>query len=331
MRARLTGLLVAALGLMLAAVVAVPASAQNFRGDAQSVDWGPVEFTVEIHESPVTRLRVTGKVANTGHQVLQNVRIPMCLAWIRIYEGSSMIWSNADQEMCDGLPRPITLAPGETRTDTYSYNVDEILTGNTPSGDYRIAFYIPRLSWPGQPPRTEMEVNLGTITLKHPTETRPAELNSTLIVPELPWGSSLEKVEEKFTREGFQVARHGLEGSLYFNGSDFLGRNAGIIARPYRDQLVKVVAMMEPNEGEKLPETFTHVRQKLVGVFGQPDKVRPGPEGHQEVFWRQTNADGQVSVLHLHIYTDRPEPVVRADFQGPRWEQAAREMAQFGS
>lgn len=331
MKSRRSMLALLVAGLLFVGLTATSAAAQtNFRGETQSVDWGPVQFTVEVHDSPATRLRVTGKIENTGYRTLRELRVPMCLAWIRIYSNEGQIWSNAEEEMCDALPRPITLAPGEVRTDTYSYNASEILSGNISSGSYRIAFHLPPMRWPGQPPRTQMEVNLGTITLEHPQETRPAELSKALTIPDLPWGSSLEQVKEKFEGEGFQHAKTGLQGSLYFNDHDFLGRNAGIIARPYRKQLVKLVAMMEPNDGESLGEALTHVRQKLEGIFGPPDKVRPGDSGHQEVFWRASSAEQERdAILHLHIYTDRSEPVVRADFQSPRWEEVAQDLAEF--
>lgn len=99
----------------------------------------------------------------------------------------------------------------------------------------------------------------------------------TLGVPGLSWGASATTVTERFTREGFQVARSDPDGSILFTGHDFLGRNAGLIARMHDGRLEKIVAMMEPNQLDDLESEFRKVWKRLEPFYGPPAVTEKGP------------------------------------------------------
>lgn len=88
-----------------------------------------------------------------------------------------------------------------------------------------------------------------------------------------------------------------------------------------------MVAMMEPRENENLEKTLQVVRDRIGQVFGPPTHTEIDEQGRPVMFWKQETANQGTAMVHLRIFTDRPEPAVRADFQGPRWQQVADEFA----
>ena len=279
----------------------------------QSVRWGPLVFHYQLEPGPPDRIRLAARVSNGGPRPVE-VDVPWCLAWLRLHQERREVWDRGGWESCEGMTRLISLAPGESVTDRYTLLLDSAGPPLRPGSPVRVSAFLPGHRLPWMPPRAAADVTLTHLSVVVPGGSRRRFVR-TLGLPNLPWGSSGSVVSKRFLREGFREAGSDPNGSLLFNGHDFLGRNAGLIARVHDGRLVKIVALMEPNDGRELRSEFRAVRKRLVGIYGPPASSREGPG--LRALWRQTSPAG----VHQAELRATDDGLLRLDLEPPVWRR----------
>lgn len=293
---------------------AAPISAQSrHETTEQRVEWGPLAFRYSITPSSAHQIEMTGRVTNTAHRPIE-LRIPWCLAWLRVYQKGELIWDRGRAESCGEMARFVTLGPGESEVDRYVLDVSDLQAWDQTGRTVRVAAYLPGHRVPWLPPRAVVEVPLGEVALRSADDGQPV-FARTLGLPGLPWRSSPEDVRARLLDAGFQVAGSDPNGSLLFNGHDFLGRNAGLIARIDGNRLVKVVALMEPNHPAEPHREFQDVRERLEQFYG-PALTDTSKE-RIRVRWRRAGPGGFYRAL-LRLTEDG---TLRVDFETPMWSR----------
>lgn len=126
------------------------------------MEWAGLEIRWELVPSPADRIRVRAVVGNRGERHVRR-ELPTCVARVRLYRAGELAWDRASEDACGGIRR-VDLGPGEEAEFWWSAAAAEILGDDMPAGDYLVRVYLPPGRRPG-PPRAEMELTLGEITL----------------------------------------------------------------------------------------------------------------------------------------------------------------------
>lgn len=142
---------------------------------------------------------------------------------------------------------------------------------------------------------------------------------TNLRLPSLPWGTPEEVVRERLEARGFHFAGEPEDGTLLFDRGDLLGHRAGIIARTFRGQLVKVVVLMEPESPAAPEREFGKLRETLAPLYGTP---APSPAGATppQALWLERDRLGRPYGARLTI---DPEDRLRLDLESALWPRAA--------
>lgn len=175
--------------------------------------------------------------------------------------------------------------------------------------------FLPGHRLPWLPPRAAADVTLTYLSVVSPGRSRRRFVR-TLGLPDLPWGSSGAMVPKRFLREGFREAGSAPNGSLLFNGHDFLGRNAGLIARVHEGRLVKIAALMEPNDGSDVRSEYRALRKRLIRIYGPPASDRNAP-ARLSALWQRMGPDG----LHRAQLRTTDDGLLRLDMEPPEWRR----------
>lgn len=311
-------------GVLAGLLFALPLGAQtpDFTPD-RSVEWAGLRFHYELEPHRTDRIALTATVTNTTDRTVA-LRLPWCLAWLQVYRDGRLIWDRGDVEGCGEMVRFVDLAPGESERERHAVHARDLPGMGTEPSAVEIRAYFPTHHVPWLPPRAARDVRFGSVALAvaSPPADRPGlpGFARTLGVPGIPWGSRAETVRARLIDRGFRHAGSDPNGSVLFNGHDFLGRNAGIIARFDDGHLVKLVALMELREpgGDAMAE-FRELRATLANFYGPPGRTRDGSA--PTAVWRRWGPDG----LHQARLTITPEDHLRLDLEPPAWEHRYRE------
>lgn len=306
--------------ILAALLLAQPLGAQtpNVTPD-QSVRWGDLHFHYELEPNRSDRISLTATVTNTGERAVE-LRLPWCLAWLRVHRDGRRIWDRGEAENCTGMERFVRLRPRQSERDRYVLLARDLFGSSGDVAEVEVHAYLPTHRVPWLPPRAAVDLPFGTVTLamRSPTgaDAPRREFARTLGVPGLPWGASARAVRDRLTGVGFRPAGSDPNGSLLFNGHDFLGRNAGLIARLDGGRLVKLVALMEPLDASRdLRTDFREVRETLRELYGEP--ARAGEEPRLYATWERWSTSG----LHAARLAITSEGNLRLDLEPPSWKR----------
>lgn len=126
------------------------------------MEWAGLELTWELVRSPPDRVRVRAVVSNGGERHVER-ELPYCVIRIRLYREGRLAWDQGSDGACAGI-RSIRLPPGADAAYRSSVTAGEVLGPDVPPGDFLVRVHLPGSRRPG-PPRAEMELTLGQITL----------------------------------------------------------------------------------------------------------------------------------------------------------------------
>jgi hypothetical protein len=311
-------------GVLAGLLVAAPLGAQtpDFTPD-RSVEWAGLRFDYALEPHRTDRIVLTATVTNTTDRSIA-LRLPWCLAWLQVYRDGRRMWDRGEVEDCDEMVRFVDLEPGESERDRHAVHARDLPGMGTGPSAVEIRAYFPTHHVPWLPPRAARDVRFGSVAVA--VGSSPADeselpgFGRVLGIPGVPWGSPAEMVQDSLTDRGFRTAGSDPNGSVLFNGHDFLGRNAGIIARFDDGHLVKLVALMELRTpgGDAVAE-LRELRATLARFYGPPDRRTDGSA--PTAVWRRWSPEG----LHQARLTITPENHLRLDLEPPAWEHRFRE------
>lgn len=306
--------------IALALLVGAPLGAQtaNVTSD-RTLRWGDLRFHYELEPDRTDRIALTATVTNEGWNTVE-LRLPRCLAWLQVFRDGRRIWDRGQRESCAETVRFVHLEPGESERERYAVRARDLPGVSEDTTSVTVRAYLPGHRVPWLPPRATKDVRFGTLILT--TGSRDGENASTpafartLGVPGLPWGTAAGEVRDRLVDRGFQTAGSDPNGSLLFNGHDFLGRNAGLIARLDEGRLVKLVAFMEPQDPSRGVRTdFREVRATLREFYGAPAHTAEDPK--PRATWKRWSPGG----LHAARLTVTSEGNLRLDLESPAWKR----------
>lgn len=306
-------------GILASLFFALPLGAQtpNFTPE-RSVEWAGLRFDYELEPHRTDRIVLTATVTNVGERSV-HLRLPWCLAWLQIYRDDRLIWDRRAVDDCSAMVRFVHLEPGASERERYAVRARKLPGMSTEPSLVEIHAYFPTHHVPWLPPRAARDVRFGSVALAvnspHEDDPELPGFARTLGVPGIPWGISAETVRTRLRDRGFQPAGSDPNGSLLFNGHDFLGRNAGLIARLDDGRLVKLVALMELRTpgGDAVAE-FRELRATLASLYGPPERTTDAPA--RTAVWRRWSPDG----LHQARLTISSENHLRLDLEPPAWK-----------
>lgn len=137
---------------------------------AASVEWAGLRYEVSVLASPADRIRLRAEVTNvTGRY--REAELPWCLIRARLHRDGRVVWDQARAEGCGDGIRLIRLESGRSEEFRRTLGADRVLGDSLAPGRFEVSVRLPRARGLG-PPRAEMELRLGTVTLERSEGTR---------------------------------------------------------------------------------------------------------------------------------------------------------------
>ena len=131
---------------------------------AASVEWAGLRYEVSVLASPEDRIRLRAEVTNvTGRY--REAELPWCLIRARLHRDGRIVWDQARAEGCGDGIRLIRLESGRSEEIRRTISADRVLGDSLAPGRFEVSVRLPRARGLG-PPRAEMELLLGTVTLE---------------------------------------------------------------------------------------------------------------------------------------------------------------------
>lgn len=162
--------------LLAAGVLAAAACRGGGRGSADgtgapdrgpptsaSVEWAGLRYEVSMLASPADRIRLRAEVTNVtaGYR---EVELPWCLIRARLHRDGRVVYDQARADGCGDGIRLIRLESGQSELFRRTLTADRVLGDSLSSGSFDVTVRLPRARNLG-PPRAEMELRLGSVTL----------------------------------------------------------------------------------------------------------------------------------------------------------------------
>lgn len=107
-------------------------------------------------------------------------------------------------------------------------------------------------------------------------------VHAAFVFSDIPWNSSSDSVVKRLKSAGFKQIKRDKQGDYAFRGN-LLNHDATGVAMFAQGRLVKVMVMLSTAD-EMARETYTQIREVLVGKYGRPVRtlasfVEPFHEG----------------------------------------------------
>lgn len=131
---------------------------------AESVEWAGLRYEVSLLASPEDRIRLRAEVTNisTGYR---EVELPWCLIRARLHRDGRVAYDRAGAaEGCGDGIRLIRLETGQSEVFRRTLTADRVLGDSLSPGSFEVTVRLQRARNLG-PPRAEMELRLGSVTL----------------------------------------------------------------------------------------------------------------------------------------------------------------------
>lgn len=163
-----------------------------------------------------------------------------------------------------------------------------------------------------------------------------------LRLPGLPWGATTPEVTAALVERGFRFAGRNAVGDLRFDDGELLGHDASLVARMYRDRLVKVVAYLEPGDPGRMGREVDAIAETLQRFYGAPSIEGDGDDGDPrpasvgeasdhhagKLAWLERRPDG---LLFGVMVRATPRPAYRLDFESPIWPEVYTDRRRDGT
>lgn len=134
---------------------------------AASVEWAGLRYAVSLLASPEDRIRLRAEVTNVSTRY-REAELPFCPIRARLHRDGRVVWDQARAEGCGDGVRLIRLESGQSEEFRRTLTAARVLGDSLRPGPFEVSVRLPRARGPGppRPPRAEMELRLGTVTLE---------------------------------------------------------------------------------------------------------------------------------------------------------------------
>lgn len=114
--------------------------------------------------SPPDRIRLRAEVRNVSAGFREE-ELPWCLIGARLHRDGRVVYDRARAQGCGAGVRLVRLESGEAETFRATLTAAGVLGDSVSPGAFEVTVRLPRRRGLG-PPRAEMELRLGTVTLE---------------------------------------------------------------------------------------------------------------------------------------------------------------------
>lgn len=132
--------------------------------DAAAVEWAGLRYEVAVLPGPRDRIRLRAEVRNVSRR-LREEELPWCLIRARLHRDGRAVYDRARAEGCGDGVRVVRLESGEAETFHATLTAARVLGDSLSPGAFEVSVRLPRQRGLG-PPRAEVELRLGTVTLE---------------------------------------------------------------------------------------------------------------------------------------------------------------------
>lgn len=129
-----------------------------------SVEWAGLRYRVALLPSPGDRIRLRAEVTNISARYREE-ELPWCLIRARLHRDGRVVYDRAGTEGCAEGLRLVRLRSGESEAFQTTLSATRVLGDSLAPGRFEVSVRLPRARELG-PPRAEMELRLGTVTLE---------------------------------------------------------------------------------------------------------------------------------------------------------------------
>lgn len=129
-----------------------------------SVEWAGLRYEVTVLSSPGDRIRLRAEVTNVSPRYREE-ELPWCLIRARLHRDGRVVYDRARTEGCGGGIRLVRLESGQSEAFHSTLTAARVLGDSLAPGRFEVSVRLPRARDLG-PPRAEMELRLGTVTLE---------------------------------------------------------------------------------------------------------------------------------------------------------------------
>ena len=131
-----------------------------------SVEWAGLRYEVSVLSGPSDRVRLRADVTNVSGS-FRRADMPWCMIQARLHRDGAVVFDQAEDEGCGDATRTIRLEASESETFHSTLTADRVLGDSIPPGRFEVSVRLPRATGLG-PPRAEIELRLGEVTLERP-------------------------------------------------------------------------------------------------------------------------------------------------------------------
>lgn len=137
---------------------------------SSSVEWAGLRYEVSLLPSPTDRVRLRAVVTNVSSGY-RETELPWCLIRARLRRDGEVVFDQAEADGCGEGVRMIRLENGQSEEFRRTLAAARVLGDSLSPGRFGVSVRLPRARNLG-PPRAEMELGLGSVTLERPNGTR---------------------------------------------------------------------------------------------------------------------------------------------------------------
>ena len=131
---------------------------------AASVEWAGLRYEVSMLPSPADRIRLRAEVTNVSAGY-REAELPWCLIRARLHRDGRVVYDQARADGCGDGIRLIRLERGGSEAFRRTLAAERVLGDSLSPGRFDVSVRLPRARGLG-PPRAEMELRLGSVTLE---------------------------------------------------------------------------------------------------------------------------------------------------------------------